>query len=138
MNNPGYKSLGVFDITGTETIVGDWVEDLEGIESALVNLRFIYGASSGSPGINAYLQTTPDDGDTVCDIANIVFGTSSEQKLLNFSAATPKTTQYAPLNKTLASDTAVDGILGTKLRLVVVAVGTYSGSTQVVAGVTVR
>lgn len=136
MNNPGYKSLGIFDITVTETIIGDWVEDLEGMQAALVNFRFIYGSAGTS--VKGYLQTTPDDGVTVCDIACIVFGTASEQKLLNFSALTPKQTQVALTDKTLADDTAVDGILGTKLRLVIVVVGTYAGSTQLVAGATVR
>jgi hypothetical protein len=135
MNNPGYKSLGVFDITITETIVGDWIENLEGMISALVGIRFIYGSSGTS--VKAYLQTTSDDGSTACDIACVVFDTVSEHKLLNFTAA-PKLTQVTPTDKALADDTAVDGILGNKFRLAVVVVGTYAGSTQVVAGINAR
>src|ERR1051326_3181050 len=138
MDNPGYKSLGIFDLTTSETITGDWLEDLEGMQGCLVNIRFIYGSSSGSPSVKAYLQTTGDDGTTVCDIASVLFDTASEHRILNFSALTPKTTQYTPTDKAFGDDTAVDGILGNKLRLVLVVIGTYSGSSQVVAGINVR
>ena len=136
MNEPGYKSLGVFDITVTETIVGDWIEDLEGMLAALLNIRFIYG--SGGTSVKAYLQTTGDDGTTVCDIACVLFNTAGEHRILNFSALTPKLTQVTPTDKTLADDTAIDGILGNKFRLALVVVGIYAGSTQIVAGVNVR
>lgn len=138
MDNPGYKSLGVFDITTSDTIEGDWVEDLEGALACLVNVRFLYGTSSGSPSVKAYLQTTTDDEATVCDIACVLFEEASEHKILNFSALTPKTSQVTPTNKTLSDDTSVDGIIGNKIRLVVVVVGTYSSSTQVVAGINIR
>lgn len=139
MNNSGYFSLGVFDLTSTETITGDWIEDLEGMLACLIALRFIYGSTgSGSPAAKAYIQTTPDNGTTVCDIACVVFGIASEHKVLNFSGLTPKITQVEPTNLTLTDDTAVDGILGNKIRVVVVVTGVYAGSTQLVASLNAR
>jgi hypothetical protein len=138
VNNPGYKSLGVFNIGATGTETGDWVENLEGMLSCLFDIRMSYGASSGTPSVRAYLQTTGDEGTTVCDIACVLFEAASEHKMLNFSALTPKLSQVTPTDASLADDTAVDGILGNKLRLKVVTIGTYSGSTQVIARANVR
>lgn len=127
MNSPGIYSLGDFTLTAAGTVTGDWVEDLDGMLSALVSLRLAYG--SGGTTVRAYVQVTPDDGTTVCDIACVLFGTAGEHALLNFSALTPKLTQVTPTDGTLADDTAVDGLLGTKMRLKIISTGTYSGST---------
>jgi hypothetical protein len=136
MDNPGLFSLGDFTITAAGTQNGEWVEDLDGMLACLASLRLACG--SGGTTVRAYLQTTPDDGTTVVDIACVLFGTASEQALLNFSALTPKTTQVTPGDAALADDTAIDGILGTKVRLKVVSTGTYAGSTVLSGRITVR
>ncbi len=58
MKSPGIKNLGDFTITVANTQVGEWVEDLEGMLSLLVQLRLAYG--SGGESIKAYLQTSID------------------------------------------------------------------------------
>lgn len=136
MISPGLKSLGDFVITAAGTQTGDWVDDLDGMLSALVSLRLAYGA--GGTTVRAYLQTTPDDGTTVADMACVLFGTASEHALLNFSALTPKLTQVTPGDAALADDTAVDGLLGTKMRMKIVSTGTYSGSTVLSGRLTAR
>ena len=135
----GYQSLGVFDLTTSETIEGDWVEDLEDMTAALIGLRFIYGSTgSGSPAAKAYVQSSSDNGTTAHDIACVVFGVVSEHKLLNFSSLTPKTTQVEPTDGTLSDDTAVDGLIGDRLRVKLVVTGVYAGSTQLVASLVAR
>ena len=91
MENPGLVSLGDFSITAAGAQVGDWVENLDGMLSAMVSLRLAWG--SGGTNVKAYLQSSADGGTTVHDIASVVFGAASEHQLLNFSALTPKLTQ---------------------------------------------
>lgn len=136
MDEPGLYSLGDFPVTTAGTQTGDWVENLEGMLAAMVSLRLAYG--TGGTSVKAYVQSTPDDGTTVCDIACVVFGTAAEHQLLNFSALTPKLTQITPTDGTLADDTAIDGLLGTKLRLKIVSTGTYGGSTVLSGRLTAR
>jgi aspartate aminotransferase-like enzyme len=125
---PGYHDLGPFTITTAGTFTGEWVEDLDGVLSLAVQFRFIFG--SGGTSVKAYLQTSLDDGDTVVDIASVVFGnTVSEVAAFNFSSLTPKTTQVTPTDAALADDTNVDGLLGDRFRVKIVVVGTYAGST---------
>lgn len=136
MNNPGLFSFGDFTVTTAGTVTGSWIDDLDGMLSALVSLRLAWG--SGGTSIKAYVQVTPDGGTTVCDIACVVFGTASEHVLLNFSALTPKLTQVTPTDAALADDTAVDGLLSTKMRLKLVSLGTYAGSTVLSGRLTAR
>lgn len=134
MNNPGLYSLGDFTIGAAATQVGDWV-DITGALSALVSLRLAWGSAGTT--VRAWVQTS-GDGVIATDIACVLFGVASEHELLNFSALTPKTTQVTSTDGTLADDTAVDGIVGTKMRLKVVSTGTYAGSTVLSARVTAR
>lgn len=135
MLTPGFQSLGNFTITAAGTATGDAVESLEGILALTVQLRFVYG--SGGTTAQAYIQTSFDDGVTWVDIACVLFGTANENKILNFSGLTPKTTQVTPTDGTLTDDTAVDGLLGDQFRIKVVSVGTYA-STMLSASMIAR
>lgn len=119
----------LFDGAITTAVTGeasDAVEDLEGMIACTVQFRFAYG--SGGTSLTVYLQTQLD-ADTWVDIACVVFGTATETAILNFSGLTPKTTQVTPTDGALTNDTAVDGILGSKMRIKRTSVGTYANST---------
>jgi hypothetical protein len=127
MLNPGFHSLGIFNITTAGTQTGDAVE-LDGLLALTVQARFTWG--SGGTTCKLYLQASIDDGNTWADFACIAFGNSaSENPILNFSKLTPKLTQIVPVDAALADDTAVDGMISALVRCKVVTVGTYAGST---------
>lgn len=136
MLSPGYKSLGVFNVTIAGTFTGEWNDDFEGCLAVLVNLRWIWG--SGGTSCVAYVQTSADDGTTPIDVAAVAFSTTSENAAFNFSALTPKTTQVTPSDGALTSDTSLDGIVGDRYRIKIVVVGTFAGSTQLVCGAVAR
>jgi hypothetical protein len=136
MQNPGVYSLGDLTITAAGTAVGDPVIDLDGMQSALLQVRLAYG--SGGSAIRAYVQCSADQSTTWYDVACVLFGTASEVALLNLSALTPKTTQVDPTDGALADDTAVDGLLTDRMRLKVVSTGTYAGSTLLSARLVAR
>jgi len=50
-------------------------------------------------------------------MACVLFGTASENVLLNLSALTPKTTQVTPTDGALADDTCVDGLIPDRVRI---------------------
>ena len=136
MLSPGYKSLGVFNITTAGTQVGDWVTGLEGCLSLLTQLRMVFG--SGGATVRAYIQSSADDGNTPIDIACALFTTASENAVFNFSALTPKTTQITPVDGALTDDTALDGAISDRVRIKIVTTGTYAGSTQLVCSAVAR
>lgn len=137
MISPGHKSLGSFNIAANATQVGGWVEGFEGALALATKLRLSYGSGGGV--IKAYIQTSLDQGVTAMDIACVVFGAAGEVAAQNFSALTPKLTQVAPTDGTLADDTAIDGFLGDRFRVKVVSSSTvYAGSTVLYADAVAR
>lgn len=124
------SSASDLSITAAATTICTAITGLTGMQSLTVSLRFAWG--SGGTAVKAYLQTSIDGGNTWIDIACVVFGTASEHAALNFSALTPKITQVTPSDGAMSDDTAIDGILGDRVRLKVVSTGTYAGNTLLV------
>lgn len=138
MYNPGIKDLASVAITtaltgsvvteGSDANGADiaYVDRLNGAVAAAVQFRLSYG--SGGTSVKAYLQTSLDQGSTWIDIACATFTTSSAVRVVNLSALTAKTTAATPTDGTLTDDTAVDGILGDRLRVKVTSTGTYANT----------
>lgn len=93
----------------------------------VVQASFSYGA--GGTAVDAYLQTSLDGGTTWVDIAQFHFTTTTARAVFNLSSLTPVTTQYAPTDGSLASNTAKDGILGQMFQVKLASTGTYTGAT---------
>ena len=91
--------------------------------------QMVYG-SSGTTA-KAWVQTSLDGGDTWLDIACFAFTTATKQRVCNLRANTVVTTLATPVDGSLADDTAVDGLLGDRIRVKLTSTGTYAGSTTV-------
>ena len=107
--------------------VGEVVSSGFAPRNLTLQATFTYG--SGGTTTDAYVQTTLDGGLTWMDIANFHFTTSSATAVINLSAATPQTSQKTPSDGALASNTAVDGVLGPRFRVKYKSSGTYAGGT---------
>jgi hypothetical protein len=106
---------GIIDITPTA------------LTNLLLEAQFVAG--SGGTSVDAYVQTSIDDGVTWVDIRNFHFTTSSLKQVVNHSSATPVTTALTPTDGSLSNNTSNDGIIGNKLRVKYNVVGTYTGAT---------
>ena len=140
-------SLGLFSLTTNGsasdltvapagTVVCTAITGLSAVVAMTAHIRLAYG--SGGTTVRAYLQTSFDSGTTWVDIACVLFGVVAKSVVLNFSALTPKLTQVVPTDGTMADDTAIDGIIGDKVRLKVVSTGVYAGSTVLAARLVAR
>lgn len=119
-------------ITSAGTTTCDVITDLGGMSAATFQARFAYG--SGGTSCKVYVQTSVDQGTTWVDVACVVFGTTTETQVFNLSAVADKALTV-PTDGTLTDDTVVGGILGDRLRVKVVSVGTYSNTTLSVRAV---
>ena len=126
---PGFKTFG--DIALAAAVTGQIApitqENLGGMVACAVQFNFVY--VSGGTTIKAWLQTSFDQGVTWTDIANFAGTTASLRRLYNLSALTPKTSIVTPTDGTLTDNTAVDGLLGDRLRVKYTSTGTYTGAT---------
>jgi hypothetical protein len=116
-----------FNVTGANTYVGDWTTDLDGMASASVQCDFRAGASVEGSEVRAYLQTSLDDGNTLVDIACMLF-TGSERRVVNIAADVTSQSAAVATDATLADDTVLGGVLGNRLRLKVISVGTWTNT----------
>jgi len=118
-----------FVITAPTTYVGDWLTDLDGMMSVSVLLDFRSAAGpqqlDGDSFLRAYLQTSLDDGNSVIDLACVVFQNGNQQQIFNVAA---DGTSPAPMTATdgaLADNTILGGVLGNRLRLKLTTQGTW-------------
>jgi hypothetical protein len=123
----GILDLGDLAITTASTQTGTEQANLAGATGVTLQLRLAYG--SAGTKIQAYVQTSLDQGTTWIDIACVTFTTAGATRVVNLSAMTPRTTELTPSDGALADDTAIDGVLGDRLRLKVISTGTYGTST---------
>ncbi len=123
----GIFSLGDFTVAAAATQTGTAVTNLGGALAVTIEGRLAVGA--GGETIKAYVQTSLDQGTTWTDVACLAYTTASARKVINLSGLTPRTTPATPTSGSLTDDTCLDGVLGDRLRAVVVSTGTYTGST---------
>jgi hypothetical protein len=118
--------------TAISTTAGRVYQFRNGPPRALaVEAKLAYG--SGGTSINAYVQTSIDGGTSWCDIANFRFSTAAGTSLFNLSALTPVTTVVTATDGSIASNTSLDGIIGSHVRVKYATTGTYSATTLTVA-----
>jgi hypothetical protein len=92
-----------------------------------VQANFAY--DSGGATVNAWLQTSLDNGSTWIDVAQFGFTTASGRFVYNLNSQTPVTTEYTPTDGTLTGNTSKDGILGNQIRVKYQTTGTYGGAS---------
>lgn len=129
--NPGPFSLGDIQVgvAGTYYASIGPTTNLSGITALTCQVRFFYG--SGGSTVQAYIQTSIDQGSTWFDIAAIGFTTSAGTEIVNLSGLNGVTTPVAPVSLWLSNNTTFNGPLGDRFQLVVVSTGIYSGQTLV-------
>ena len=111
-----------YDVSGQSE--GDVVE-------LLLQAKLAYG--SGGTTIDCYVQTSVD-GAVWVDIAEFSFATANATKLSKVISSATMAANYTPTDGTLTANTVKDGLIGDALRLKLVVVGTYAGSTLAVYG----
>lgn len=89
----------------------------------------VFTRSAGGTTLDAYLQTSIDGGTTWVDIANHSYATTTASKISAVNGyIAPAAQAFAPGDGALTANTIIQGILGDRLRLKYVIVGTYTGT----------
>ncbi len=96
------------------------------ITGLTIEANFVVGGG-GTTAI-AFVQTTLD-GTNYIDIMAFAFTTTSGRKILSVTRQAAILVDLVPDVDALTSDTAIDGIIGSKLRGRLVTTGTYTGTT---------
>lgn len=93
-----------------------------------VEAKFLYGA--GGTSVDAYIQTSLDYGVTWVDVMNFSFTTAAASKISAICSRIALAAAITPTDGTLTSNTILNGLVGDRLRVKYVTVGTYTGATS--------
>ena len=88
-------------------------------------------AAGGGTTAKAWVQTSFDGGASWNDIANFAFTTTTATRIYHLTAAAV-TAIATPTDGTLADNTAVNGLLGSVVRVKLTTTGTYTGASSFV------
>lgn len=100
-------------------LIGMWIFEAQAI--------LTYG--SGGTSADAYVQTSLDHGVTWIDIMNFHFTTASATKVSVVNLNTALSAAVAPTDGSLTANTILSGVLGDRVRVKYITVGTYAAST---------
>ena len=96
-----------------------------------LTLQAIITVAGGGTTAKAWVQTSFDGGVTWVDIANFAFTTATATRLYHLTPVAV-TTIATPTDGTLADNTAVNGLIGDRLRVKLTTTGTYTGASSFV------
>jgi hypothetical protein len=108
-------TAGVFALPRTESLTLDAVITVAG----------------GGTTAKAWVQTSFDGGTCWADFAYFEFTTSTARRIYHLTAAAV-TSIATPTDGTLADNTAVNGLLGSVVRVKLTTTGTYTGASSFV------
>lgn len=120
-------------VAAANQVTGVSCPDLDSQRGVLLQANCV--GPTGGTSIDAYVQTSADGGETWYDVANFHFTTSAGIKAFNLSSKTPVTSQAALASASLSANTALDGLLGDRLRVLWTSVGTYTGGSLTVSAI---
>ena len=83
----------------------------------------------GGPTTDVFLQTSLDNGSTWIDIVQFALATSTITKVSAVRPYIAMAANYTPTDGALSDNTIKDGLIGDRLRVKTVVVGTYSGTS---------
>jgi hypothetical protein len=112
------------------------ITQLGGMTYLAVIAKFLYGA--GGTTVDAYLQTSINGGASWIDIMEFNFTTAAATKVSAVSTAVALAAVAVPGDGALTVNTILNGLLGDRLRLKYVTVGTYSGATSLAVDALVK
>src|SRR5262245_11266111 len=135
--NPGIYNLGDTPIsaalsgvvitraTSSGGVQEEFIADLDGLSG--VGLQCLFSHGGGGTTAKVDIETSFDQGLTWVAIARFAFTNVTAQRIMNLNASFSRTTPYTPV--VLSDDTAIDGILGDRLRAKLTTTGVYTGAT---------
>lgn len=124
------RLLNTTTVTTAATVLSEPYSVPLNAKTVSMQAKFVYG--SGGTTAKAYVQTTFDHGATWVDIAAFAFTTATATKINSVRSYTAVAAAVVPTDGTLTDDTIKDGLIGERLRVKLISVGTYAGGTTLI------
>jgi|WetSurSiteA1Bulk_404760.scaffolds.fasta_scaffold103733_1 hypothetical protein len=128
MSSPNQVTL----VNKTIPAAGTYVTDAYyvGKEADYLATQVNFVRDAGGTSLKAYIQTSFDD-ENWADIMCFAFTTTTARKVQAVTLATALAANITPTDGTLTDNTILSGLLGLKIRVKYVVVGTYTGVSTI-------
>lgn len=127
MNNPGSYQLTSQAITAAGSVASTPITGLDGMSEVSLFFSFAYG--SGGTKVEAYVQSTPDEGTTWIDLYCFAATNLSKTAVINLKTGA-ETVANAPTNGMLVDNSiAPNLVFYDQLRVLTVTTGVYGGNS---------
>mgnify|MGYP004447779479 CR=1 FL=1 len=114
-----------------ESAAGTYISDDQavpvGFTSFTMQGAFVRG--SGGTTCDVFFQTSLDNGATWIDFAQWAFATTTVTRIHSVRPYTALAANYTPTDGSLSDNTITDGLMGDRIRVKTVIVGTYAGTS---------
>ncbi len=125
----GFNVLPSTTIGAAGTVTGIEIP-LRDVKHLQIIAKFVRDA--GGTDVKVFIQTSLDGGVTFIDLMNVRFTTATATKVSAAHRDTPLAAAITPSDAGLANDVVVNGLIGDRIRAVVVSTGTYTGATTLI------
>ena len=125
------RSIKIQGLNLTALSAGTFSSDETSIPlgASVITIQSAFVRGSGGTSCDVFLQTSVDNGSTWIDIAQFAHTTTSVTKISSVRPYIAVAANITPTDGSLADNTILDGLIGDRLRVKTVVVGSYAGTS---------
>ena len=125
------RSRRLQNLNLTASAAGTYVSDETSVPIGILNFtaQAIFVRGGGGTTTDVFIQTSLDQGSTWIDIMQFAFATTTATGVSAVKPNIALAANYTPTDAALSDNTITDGLMGDRVRVKTVIVGTYSGTS---------
>jgi hypothetical protein len=106
--------------------------------ASVIACQATFARGGGGTTTDVFLQTSLDNGSTWVDIAQFALATTTVTKISALRPYIAMAANVTPTDGALSDNTILDGLIGDRLRVKTVVVGTYSGTSTLAVNICIN
>jgi len=125
------RSTFIQSLNLTNTTAGTYISSEVSIPlgASVILAQSVFVRGGGGTSCDVFVQTSVDNGSTWIDIIQFAFTTTTVTKISGVRPYVALAANVTPTDGALSDNTILDGLIGDRLRVKTVVVGTYSSTS---------
>ena len=125
------RSRRLQNLNLSASAAGTYISDETAVPIGILNLtsQAIFVRGGGGTTTDVFIQTSLDQGSTWIDIIQFAFATTTATAVSAVKPNIALAAAYTPTDGALGDDSIKDGLMGDRIRVKTVIVGTYSSTS---------
>jgi hypothetical protein len=125
------RSTFIQSLNLTNTTAGTYISSEVSIPlgASVILAQSVFVRGGGGTSCDVFVQTSVDNGSTWIDVMQFAFTTTTVTKISGVRPYIALAANVTPTDGALSDNTILDGLIGDRLRVKTVVVGTYSSTS---------